>query len=530
MANVANVKVKQGNILVLSGSSVELSGSGANSAVKVSGDMTVSGTLRADKMEITDVTYVTSSVLYRDGSTKFGNDASDNHQFTGSVLINGNATATQFNGSGAGLTNIPNGALDNSSITVGSTSISLGDTATTVTGLVSVTSTGFTGSLNGNADSATALATARAINGTNFDGTGDITTANWGTARDITIGGTTRSVNGSANYSWSLSDIGAAGTGSANTFTGVNTFTNASNVFTGSISGSQAEFSTVTAETLNGTLAASNLSGQVSLANGGTGADLSAASTGADAFVMVREGTALVAYEITSSDGTVVVAGNASTDKIDLTVSPSVGTGTVTSITPGAGLENSGSAITVSGEIIVKASTGINVSSAGVAVDESVVLTTSGTGPYVMSAAVSSSAGLSGSVGNFGTLNAASADVAGALTVGHIETDSTSDVNIFAGRVDLNHALQMKTITVSSSPHSADDEIVILAQGGETVTLPNPSGLAGRYYVVKNRTAGTSGVTVNTSAGNIDGDSSFVLYGPYQSITVVTDGSNWFVL
>jgi len=57
--------------------------------------------------------------------------------------------------------------------------------------------------------SAASLTTARAINGTNFDGTAAITTANWGTARNVTIGNTTRSVNGSTTYSWSLSDIGA---------------------------------------------------------------------------------------------------------------------------------------------------------------------------------------------------------------------------------------------------------------------------------------------------------------------------------
>ena len=54
------------------------------------------------------------------------------------------------------------------------------------------------------------LATARKINGTNFDGTGDITTTNWGTARNITIGNSQKSINGSVDMSWSLADIGAA--------------------------------------------------------------------------------------------------------------------------------------------------------------------------------------------------------------------------------------------------------------------------------------------------------------------------------
>lgn len=61
-----------------------------------------------------------------------------------------------------------------------------------------------------NVGSATKLQTARQINGTNFDGTVNITTSYWGTARNFTIGNTTKSVNGSANVSWSFADIGGA--------------------------------------------------------------------------------------------------------------------------------------------------------------------------------------------------------------------------------------------------------------------------------------------------------------------------------
>ena len=64
--------------------------------------------------------------------------------------------------------------------------------------------------INGNAASATKLQTTRSINGTNFDGSANITTTNWGTARTITIGNSGKSVNGSGNVSWSLSEIGAA--------------------------------------------------------------------------------------------------------------------------------------------------------------------------------------------------------------------------------------------------------------------------------------------------------------------------------
>ena len=69
----------------------------------------------------------------------------------------------------------------------------------------------FTGTVAGNAATATALQTARSINGTNFNGTGNITTANWGTARNISIAdatatntGTGVSVNGSGNVTLKL--------------------------------------------------------------------------------------------------------------------------------------------------------------------------------------------------------------------------------------------------------------------------------------------------------------------------------------
>lgn len=68
-------------------------------------------------------------------------------------------------------------------------------------------------SAGGAANSATVLATARTINGTSFNGSANITTANWGTARTLTIGNTGKSVNGSGNVSWSLSEIGAAPAG-----------------------------------------------------------------------------------------------------------------------------------------------------------------------------------------------------------------------------------------------------------------------------------------------------------------------------
>ena len=64
--------------------------------------------------------------------------------------------------------------------------------------------------------------TSRLINGTAVDGTVNITTSQWGTSRNITIGNTLKTVNGSGDVSWSLAEIGAIGTASP-AFTGVPT-------------------------------------------------------------------------------------------------------------------------------------------------------------------------------------------------------------------------------------------------------------------------------------------------------------------
>ena len=97
--------------------------------------------------------------------------SSTKYQFNPSTGV---LTATQFTGSGAGLTSIPNSALTNSSITVGSTAISLGGSATTIAGLTSVTSTTCVGALTGNASTATSATTA--TNATNTAITDDTST------------------------------------------------------------------------------------------------------------------------------------------------------------------------------------------------------------------------------------------------------------------------------------------------------------------------------------------------------------------
>ena len=112
----------------------------------------------------------------------------------------------------SGTAGITNANLANSSVTIGSTAVSLGATVSTFAGLTSVTSTGFTGALTGNASTATTLATTRGIYGNNFNGSAALTAAIAGT-----YGGT--GVNNGANTITVAGNVSFAGSAFTQTFT-----------------------------------------------------------------------------------------------------------------------------------------------------------------------------------------------------------------------------------------------------------------------------------------------------------------------
>ena len=112
----------------------------------------------------------------------------------------------------SGTAGITNANLANSAVTIGSTAVSLGATVSTFAGLTSVTSTGFTGALTGNASTATTLATTRGIYGNNFNGSADLTQVIAGT-----YGGT--GVNNGANTITVAGNVSHAGSTFTQTFT-----------------------------------------------------------------------------------------------------------------------------------------------------------------------------------------------------------------------------------------------------------------------------------------------------------------------
>jgi len=200
-----------------------------------------------------------------------------------------------------GLSNIPNSSLANSSVTVGTTSISLGSSSTTLGGLSSVTSTAFVGDLTGD------------VNGTASSAD------TWANSRTLTLG-----TNLSGNVSFD---------GSAN-------FTLNASIVSGAVGSTELATNAVTtAKITDGNVTNAKLSNSSFTVNAPSGSDP----------VVPLGGT----LNFTSSDSSVTIAGNSTTDTIDLIVAGSVNTyvtgGTFTSGTLSLELNDGSAAQDITG-------------------------------------------------------------------------------------------------------------------------------------------------------------------------------------
>jgi hypothetical protein len=64
-----------------------------------------------------------------------------------------------------------------------------------------------------------------------------------------------------------------------------------------------------------------------------------------------------------------------------------------------------------------------------------------------------------------------------------------------------------------------------------TVTLPSAASHTGRNLTVKRTNTTANTVTVGSASGTIDGAASYIIPGgTLNSITVVSDGTNWYII
>jgi hypothetical protein len=143
------------NLLTVGGSGMALVEAGTSQSLKMLSDTSVivsTGTVGSNTDRL---------VINPSGGFAFNGS----YGTSGQVLVSaGSGASAGWSGTptiaGTNFTAIPNSALTNSSVTVGSTSIALGATSTTLAGLTSVSATTFTGALTGHASSDVALAGA----------------------------------------------------------------------------------------------------------------------------------------------------------------------------------------------------------------------------------------------------------------------------------------------------------------------------------------------------------------------------------
>ncbi|PJJ74510.1 hypothetical protein BXY57_0068 [Thermoflavifilum aggregans] len=100
-------------------------------------------------------------------------------------------------------------------------------------------------------------------------------------------------------------------------------------------------------------------------------------------------------------------------------------------------------------------------------------------------------------------------------------------------QVQGSFALAIKTVT-STYTATANDHTILAdcSSGPITITLPNPSGMAGRIYTIKK--VGNGGIdntlTIQPTGGQIEGGTSYTIYNDWTFVTLQTDGTNWYII
>lgn len=100
---------------------------------------------------------------------------------------------------------------------------------------------------------------------------------------------------------------------------------------------------------------------------------------------------------------------------------------------------------------------------------------------------------------------------------------------ISAGSLNVAPASRTGAVTLTTS--SAEWNFCSASGGAFAVTLPTASSQSGKLFIIKKTDSSGNAVTV-TRAGSdtIDGATTYALTAQYQSVTIISDGTNWNVV
>src|ERR1700749_1373168 len=118
-----------------------------------------------------------------------------------------------------------------------------------------------------------------------------------------------------------------------------------------------------------------------------------------------------------------------------------------------------------------------------------------------------------------------SADIQAQVGIGTVSPVSTLYVRgSFSGN--------SRSFSGSTAASSTDYILIFTGTSASSVTLPDATSCTGRVYLVKNASASgvTPLLTINTvSSQTIDGLGTYLLDQSYESVILVSNGSNWNV-
>ena len=122
--------------------------------------------------------------------------------------------------------------------------------------------------------------------------------------------------------------------------------------------------------------------------------------------------------------------------------------------------------------------------------------------------------------GSAGTLYYAT-DVAG----GQLQRDNGSSWDSVGGGFLWVAKTSNYTIAATDSGILGD-----ATSGGITITLPTAVGISQKFTIQKKDSSGNSVTIATTSSQTINGSTTKTLSTQYQSVTVASDGSNWYIV
>lgn len=128
-----------------------------------------------------------------------------------------------------------------------------------------------------------------------------------------------------------------------------------------------------------------------------------------------------------------------------------------------------------------------------------------------------------------GRITAASAVAISGAGIDTTAVHSGDAANGDLGGTYPNPIIEYGLASTSSTGAITTTVTIVTSSGATTQTLPTPVGKTGQIRIVKNADGTTGVVTLATAAGNIDGGATASILA-LASLTVVSDGSNWWIV